>query len=111
MHVMSKLHAVMSFVIVGHTFCHTSTRAAADEGATSVDLMRFFRWSTAKMANKYLDNSQPQLSKMSRLVAQSGNSEPPSELFDSEDDSFFYRRYHLSPYIEAQAHFYEELHS
>ena len=67
----------------------------------SVDLMRFFGWSTAKTANKYLDNSKPQLLKMSCLVAQSGTSELPSELFDSEDGSF-YRRYHWIPYVKTQ---------
>ncbi len=74
-----------NFFISGHTFCQTSTRAAADEGATSTDLMRFFGWSTAKTANKYLDKSEPQLLKMSHLVAKSGSSE---DVFDSDEDAF-----------------------
>lgn len=63
----------------GHAFRRSAATNAADSGANSVELRRHFGWKDDQTANKYLQESKPQLAKMAKLIT---DNESPNILED-----------------------------
>ncbi len=52
----------------GHSFRRSSATHAADSGANSVELRRHYNWKDDQTANKYLEQSKPQMKHMADIL-------------------------------------------